>query len=66
MSDIKKRMPVIIRKLDAAVDALEELIHLTWDKDYDVPANDSRQKLRTDLLEYSDYLEKAEWWKKCA
>lgn len=63
MSDIKKRIPVICRKLEGAVDALEELIHLTWDKDCQVPAHDTRQKLRTDLLEYLEYLENATWWR---
>ncbi len=63
MSDITKRIPVIIRKLDGAREALEELIHLTWDRDYQVPANDTRQKLRSDLLEYVEYLENATWWR---
>lgn len=62
MANLVKRMPVIIKKLDAAREALAEL------SDYSDIAErhacDTRVKLSADLREYTDYLEKAKWWRK--
>lgn len=62
MANIEKRIPGIIKKLDAAREALSDLID--FENKNEILANDSRVKLTTDLREYADYLEKSTWWHK--
>lgn len=59
---IKKKMPGIIKKLDKAIEAMDELWELTADSERQDP-RDTRLQLKRDLTEYVDYLERATWWK---
>ena len=62
MANLAKRIPVIISKLDGARDALEELSALLPRKD-GCRAIDGRCQLASQISEFTDYLEKATWWK---
>lgn len=60
-------MPVIIRRLDAATDALSELMELMSEAGLDSAEHrardDARMRLRSDLQSLSEYLERSTWWK---
>lgn len=59
---LAKLVPQVIRKIDAAREALAELAeHADQEQ---LHAMDSRVKLQSDLTEYAEYLERATWWKK--
>jgi len=62
MASLARRMPSIIKKLDAAREALAELAE--YENQSELHAAASRVKLQTDLREYADYLESATWWRK--
>lgn len=62
-SHLAKRIPIILRKLDDAREALEELSDLLPRED-GCRAADGRCQLASSLSEFADYLEKATWWKK--
>jgi hypothetical protein len=61
MASLLTQIPKIIKKLDAARNALDELVQLTESKS--IPDYDARSKLKTELREFADYLERATWWK---
>lgn len=63
MANLTTRVSVIIRKLDAARQGLAELVDLQENLGTG-NAGDSRMKLQTDIREFTDYLEKATWWRK--
>lgn len=54
----EKQVRKAIKALDAAWEAIELL-------SMDDP-NDSVSRLRSDIREYTDYLERARWWRKAA
>jgi hypothetical protein len=54
----EKEVRHAIKTLDAAWKALEPLM------DGDESANDGRVRLRSDIREYLEYLERAKWWRK--
>ena len=62
MTNLTIQIPKIIKKLDAAREALNDLVEITESKS--LPDYDARSKLRTDLREFADYLESATWWKR--
>lgn len=62
MANLAKRIPIIIKKLDDARDALSELSDLIPRKD-GCRLVDSRCQLASAISEFADYLEKSTWWK---
>lgn len=63
MANPKQRIPALIKKLDAAIDALDELGEYCPENERGQHI-DSRYQLKSQLREYADYLEKATWWRK--
>lgn len=53
----------IIKKLDAAAEALDQLFDLLPEDLQFSRVGDDRTNLRSRLIEYSDYLERATWAK---
>lgn len=49
----------VIKTLDAAWEALGCFTGCG-----DIPADDTRVRLRSDMREYLEYLERATWWRK--
>lgn len=69
MSRLARRMPVILRKLDAASEALSELDALMRDDPRlavsreQAGRDDGIYRLRRELNEISTWLDRARWWR---
>lgn len=63
MTNAKRKIPALIKKLDAAIDALDELGDFCPENERGQQV-DSRFQLKSQLREYADYLEHATWWRK--
>jgi len=58
---LEKRVLRVIKTLDAAYYALENMIEADTES---YSSNDSRFVIKKSIREYGEYLEDATWWKK--